>query len=45
MKWFYDLKVGAKLILGFTMVCLLCAAVGFIAIKNMSSMNEVSERW
>ena len=44
MKWFYDLKVGTKLIIAFIIVCVITATVGFMGIKSMRAMNEGSEK-
>jgi methyl-accepting chemotaxis protein len=44
MKWFYDLKVGTKLIIAFIVVCVITTAVGFMGIKSMRAMNEGSEK-
>jgi methyl-accepting chemotaxis protein len=47
MKWFYDMKLGNKLMTGFTMVALLAAAVGVVGYKGMleisRKMQEVSQ--
>jgi methyl-accepting chemotaxis protein len=39
MKWFYNLKIGTKLIVAFFIVSLITATVGFIGIKNLNSSN------
>ena len=44
MKWFYDLKVGTKLIIAFIIVCAITVTVGFMGIKSMRAMNEGSEK-
>ena len=44
MKWFYDLKVGSKLILGFTIVCAITAIIGVMGVKNMATMNDAADR-
>ncbi len=44
MKWFYDLKVGAKLILAFVAVCAITAFVGIMGVTNMATMNEAADR-
>jgi methyl-accepting chemotaxis protein len=47
MRWFYDMKLGNKLMTGFTMVALLAAAVGVVGYKGMQeisrNMQEVSQ--
>lgn len=40
MKWFYNMKVGAKLIAGFVLVSAITAIVGFTGISNMSTIND-----
>jgi methyl-accepting chemotaxis protein len=44
MKWFYDLKIGKKLIIAFLAVSAITAFVGIMGIKNMSVMNEGAAR-
>jgi len=44
MKWFYDLKVGTKLIIAFVIVCAITTAVGFMGIRSMRAMNEGSDK-
>ena len=43
MKWFYDLKVGSKLITAFIIVSVITAAVGIIGIRNMSTINDMAD--
>jgi len=43
MKWFYDLKIGTKLILSFVVVSLIAASIGYIGIKNLNDMASKSE--
>lgn len=40
MKWFLNLKTGIKLIIGFTIVSMIIAIVGFIGIRNMKNINN-----
>jgi len=40
MKWFYNMKIGAKLILSFVIVAVVSGIVGFIGIINMKEMNN-----
>ncbi|MBC8019089.1 MAG: MCP four helix bundle domain-containing protein, partial [Verrucomicrobia bacterium] len=40
MKWFYNLKLGAKLMTGFIMVAVIAAAIGYFGIKNMHAIDE-----
>lgn len=32
MKWYYNLKIGTKLILGFIVVALLAGIIGFMVL-------------
>ncbi|HEX8949098.1 MAG TPA: methyl-accepting chemotaxis protein [Dissulfurispiraceae bacterium] len=43
MKWFYNLKIGRKLILSFIVVSAITAIVGIIGIRNMGVINEKAE--
>jgi len=49
MKWFYDLKIGSKLILSFGLVLLLTVVLGVTAILSMARINrastELSGQW
>jgi methyl-accepting chemotaxis protein len=42
MKWFYDLKIAAKLIVAFVVVLLLTAALGVFAIIQLARVNAAS---
>ncbi len=42
MKWFYDLRVGKKLILAFVLMAALTALVGFMGVRNMGLMNDMA---
>src|SRR5450830_877437 len=42
MKWFYDLKIAKKLILSFSVILLLVAALGAFALMQVSKVNEAS---
>jgi len=41
MKWFYDLKIGTRLIAGFVMVGAITAVVGLISVINMGKMADL----
>jgi methyl-accepting chemotaxis protein len=41
MKWFYNLKIGPKLIVSFLLVSAITAIVGFFGISNMAKINEM----
>lgn len=49
MKWFYDLKIGAKLIASFLAVLVLTAFIGVFAIMELEAVNgagkEVRGNW
>ena len=44
MKWFYDLKIGKKLITAFLVVSAFTAFIGIMGIKNMATLNEGADR-
>ena len=43
MKWFRSLKVGARLILGFSSILLLMAVVGFVGNRAVQSIHKELE--
>jgi methyl-accepting chemotaxis protein len=43
MKWFYNLKVGTKLVSAFIAVSLITAVVGAIGISNMGKIDDMAE--
>lgn len=40
MRWFYNLKISAKLIIGFLVVAVIAAVVGGVALVNINNMSE-----
>lgn len=42
MKWFYNLKIAAKLLIGFIVVALLAGFIGVFAIFNLRTMDANS---
>jgi len=40
MKWFYNMKIGAKLIASFIIVAIISGVVGVIGITNISNINH-----
>ena len=44
MKWFNNLKVGVKLVGAFIVVAAFAGIVGFVAIRNMSLIDQGAER-
>ncbi|MEI8217001.1 MAG: methyl-accepting chemotaxis protein [Eubacteriales bacterium] len=43
MKWFYDMKISAKLLTGFIIVALLAATVGAIGYSGMSQVKKAQD--
>ena len=41
MKWFYDLKIGTKLIAAFMVVSAITAFIGFMGISGMGKINDL----
>ncbi|BCG46497.1 Methyl-accepting chemotaxis sensor/transducer protein [Citrifermentans bremense] len=44
MKWFHNLKLGAKLMTGFAAVALIAAVIGFIGITKLRSIEEADTK-
>jgi len=44
MQWFYNLKVAAKLILGFVIVALIAGVVGVIGLINLNGISEADRQ-
>ena len=44
MNWFYNLKVGVKLVSAFIVVALITAVIGTIGIRNMHTIKEMADR-
>lgn len=40
MKWFYNMKISAKLLTGFILVALIAGIVGMVGINNINNMSE-----
>jgi len=40
MKWFYNLKISVKLIIGFLLVALIAGVVGFIGLVNINKIDK-----
>lgn len=40
MKWFYNMKIGAKLIVSFIIVALISGIVGVVGIANINKIDE-----
>ena len=41
MRWFYDMKIGKKLLLGFAMVAVIAAVVGWVGLSGMLQVNAL----
>jgi len=39
MRWFYDLRVAVKLLIGFVLVAVVAAIIGIVGYNGMNSMN------
>jgi methyl-accepting chemotaxis protein len=42
MKWFYDLKIGTRLVAAFAVVGVITAIVGYVGISNMGTINDLA---
>ncbi|MEW9125116.1 MAG: methyl-accepting chemotaxis protein [Thermotaleaceae bacterium] len=40
MQWFYNLKIAAKLLVGFIVMALITGIVGILGVVNLTSINE-----
>jgi len=43
MKWFYDMKIGTKLIVSFIVTGMITAVVGFLGIVNMGKIATLAD--
>jgi methyl-accepting chemotaxis protein len=41
MSWFYNLKTAKKLILGFSVVCVIMAGVAYLGVSSMGKINTM----
>ncbi len=41
MKWFYNQKIGKKLIISFLVLCFITGLVGFLGLRNMGKINDM----
>ena len=41
MRWFYNLKTMKKLILGFSLVCLITVGVGYTGVNELGQINDM----
>lgn len=40
MSWFYNLKVSAKLLIGFMVVAIIAGVIGIVGVRYINSINE-----
>jgi methyl-accepting chemotaxis protein len=40
MKWFYNLKISSKILVGFFLLALISGVIGFISINDMKNINR-----
>ncbi|GAE90680.1 methyl-accepting chemotaxis protein [Acetivibrio straminisolvens JCM 21531] len=40
MQWYYNLKISAKLIIGFLVLAVIAAIVGGVALVNINNMSQ-----
>lgn len=43
MQWFYDMKIGRKLIASFVLIGAITAVVGWVAVSNMGKMADLAD--
>jgi methyl-accepting chemotaxis protein len=41
LQWFYDLKIGTKLLSGFLLVALIAGLVGYIGIGDIRTIEKM----
>ena len=44
MQWFYDMKIGTRLIWSFIIMSMLTAFVGYFGITKMSTINDMGDK-
>jgi methyl-accepting chemotaxis protein len=44
MQWFYDMRIGTRLVLSFIIMSMLTAIVGYFGISKMSIINDMGDR-
>jgi methyl-accepting chemotaxis protein len=40
MKWFYNMRIGAKLVLGFILVAMIAGVIGVVGVVNVHNIDE-----
>ncbi|MBF0539783.1 MAG: MCP four helix bundle domain-containing protein, partial [Nitrospirae bacterium] len=43
MKWFYDLKISSKLLMGFVLVALIAGTIGYIGINDVGKLAAANK--
>lgn len=43
MKWFFNMKIATKLIIGFLIVAIIAGAVGLVGISNISAIEKLDK--
>jgi methyl-accepting chemotaxis protein len=41
MQWFYNLKIARKLLITFSLMCIITALIGYVGINNMGNINDM----
>lgn len=44
MRWYYNLKISAKLIIGFIIVAIIAGVVGVVGIANINSLSKMDAK-
>lgn len=44
MKWFYNMKIGTKLIIGFLMVAFIAGAIGVGGVYNIIKIDRLDTK-
>lgn len=43
-KWFYNLKISAKILIGFIIVALVAGIIGFVGVASIQKMNKLDTK-
>lgn len=44
MQWFYNQKISVKLIMSFTLVAIIAGVIGFVGVKNITTINKADTK-
>lgn len=44
MKWYYNMKIGVKLIIGFLIVSFIAGAIGIVGVLNIKNINNLDTK-